>query len=45
MKKVKEFYQFVYGNNYNLEIIDPLHKDNLFYIRFLVNNSNNFKTL
>lgn len=49
MKKVKEFYQFVYDNvydnNYNPEIIDPLHKDNLSYIRFLVNNSNNFKTL
>lgn len=45
MKKVKEYYQFVYGNNYNPEIIDPLHKDNLSYIRFLVNNSNNFKTL
>lgn len=45
MKKVKEFYQFVYGDNDNPEIIDPLHKDNLSYIRFLVNNSNNFKTL
>lgn len=45
MKKVKEFYQFVYGGNDNPEIIDPLHKDNLSYIRFLVNNSNNFKTL
>lgn len=45
MKKVKEFYQFVYGDNDNPEIIDPLHKDSLSYIRFLVNNSNNFKTL
>lgn len=41
MKKVKEFYQFVYDDNSG--IIDPLHKDNLSYIRFLVNNSNNFK--
>lgn len=43
MKKVKEFYQFVYDED--PEIIDPLSKDNLSYIRFLVNNSNNFKTL
>lgn len=43
LKKVKEFYQFVYDED--PEIIDPLHKDNLSYIRFLVNNSNNFKTL
>ena len=45
MKKVKEYYQFFYGDHDNPEIIDPLHKDNLSYIRFLVNNSNNFKTL
>ena len=43
MKKVKEFYQFLYGDHDNPEIIDPLHKDNLSYIRFLVDNSNNFK--
>lgn len=45
MKKVKEYYQFLYGDHDNPEIIDPLHKDNLSYIRFLLNNSNNFKTL
>lgn len=45
MKKVKEYYQFFYGDHDNPEIIDPFHKDNLSYIRFLVNNSNNFKTL
>lgn len=45
MKKVKEYYQFLYGDHDNPKIIDPLHKDNLSYIRFLVDNSNNFKTL